>query len=55
LKEKFGVIIESDQVADAFRKLFTLALEKADDYDKEISARLKSDEVEAKKKKGKKK
>lgn len=40
LKEKFGVIIESEEVADAFKKMFGLAYERAGQYDKEISARL---------------
>jgi sugar-specific transcriptional regulator TrmB len=42
LKEKFGVIIESNEVADAFRKMFTLAYEKAEQYDKDIMKRLLS-------------
>jgi hypothetical protein len=33
LKEKFGVIIESKEVADAFSKLFELAYERAKEYD----------------------
>ena len=33
LKEKFGVIIESKDIADAQRKLFELAWEKAKEYD----------------------
>lgn len=41
LKEKFGVIIESHEVADAFKKMFLLANERAEQYDKEIFARLK--------------
>lgn len=36
LKEKFGAIIESGEVADAFRKLFELAFERAEQYDKEL-------------------
>lgn len=40
LKEKFGVIIESREVADAFRKMFALAYERAGQYDKEIMKRL---------------
>lgn len=36
LKEKFGVIIESGEVADAFRKMFTLAYEKAAQYDEDL-------------------
>lgn len=42
LKEKFGVIIESDDVADAFRKMFTLAYERAEQYDEDIMKRLLS-------------
>lgn len=40
LREKFGVIIESREVVDAFRKLFSLAYQKAQQYDKKIMARL---------------
>ena len=36
LKEKFGVVIESDAVADAFRKMFQLAYERAIEYEKVI-------------------
>ena len=36
LKEKFAVIVESKDTADAFRKLFKLAYEKAEDYDKDL-------------------
>ena len=36
LREKFGAIIESEEVANAFRKIFELALERAAQYDKEI-------------------
>lgn len=36
LKEKFGAIIESKDVADAFRKLFELAYERAAEYDDKI-------------------
>lgn len=36
LKEKFGAIIESKDVADAFKKLFELAYERATEYDNEI-------------------
>lgn len=36
LQEKFGVIIESKEVAAAFKKLFELAWEQADTYDKKI-------------------
>lgn len=36
LKEKFGAIIESKEVADAFRNVFELALERAAQYDQEI-------------------
>lgn len=36
LKENFGVVIESKDVSDAFRKMFVLAYEKAEEYDKEI-------------------
>jgi sugar-specific transcriptional regulator TrmB len=39
LKEKFGAIIESREVADAFRKIFELAFERAKQYDKELLAR----------------
>lgn len=35
LKEKFGAIIESDEIADAFRKMFELAYERAEQYDRE--------------------
>ncbi|MFA5820817.1 MAG: helix-turn-helix domain-containing protein [Candidatus Gracilibacteria bacterium] len=41
LKEKFGVIIESREVVDAFRKMFVLAYERAAQYDKEIVERRK--------------
>ncbi|MFH1218665.1 MAG: helix-turn-helix domain-containing protein [Candidatus Peregrinibacteria bacterium] len=41
LKERFGVIIESGAVTDAFRKMFVLAYERAGEYDKKISARLR--------------
>ena len=41
LEEKFGVIIESREVADAFKKLFDLACERAGQYDKEIFERKK--------------
>lgn len=40
LKEKFGVVIESKEVADAFKKMFALAYERAEQYDKEISKRM---------------
>lgn len=36
LKEKFGAIIESREVADACRKLFELAYERAAEYDEKI-------------------
>ena len=36
LKEKFGAIIESKEVAEAFRKMFELAYERAGEYDKEV-------------------
>lgn len=36
LKEKFGAIIESKEVADACRKLFELAYERATEYDEKI-------------------
>ena len=36
LQEKFGVIIESKEVATAFKKLFELAWEQANVYDKKI-------------------
>ena len=52
LKEKFGAIIESAEVADAFRKLFELAFERAEQYDKELLAKDIRD-VAAKKKKKK--
>jgi HTH-type transcriptional regulator, sugar sensing transcriptional regulator len=42
LKEKFGVIIESHEVADAFRKMFQLGMERAKQYDRDIMKRLKS-------------
>ena len=45
LKEKFGVIIESREVADAFRKMFTLAYERAEQYDKDIMKRLLSQDT----------
>ena len=35
-KEKFGAIIESKEVAEAFRKMFELAYERAGEYDKEV-------------------
>ncbi len=40
LKEKFGVIIESMEVADAFRKMFILANERAFEYDQEFQKRM---------------
>lgn len=49
LKEKFGVIIESREVTDAFKKLFKLAYEKAEEYDKSIIARLKAQKNSSKK------
>jgi HTH-type transcriptional regulator, sugar sensing transcriptional regulator len=36
LKEKFGAIIESEEIADAFRKLFELCYERAEEYDKKL-------------------
>ncbi|MFA5842793.1 MAG: helix-turn-helix domain-containing protein [Candidatus Gracilibacteria bacterium] len=36
LKEKFGAIIESKEVADAFKKMFELAFERSKQYNKEI-------------------
>lgn len=45
LKEKFGVIIQSSEVADAFRKMFVLAYERAEQYDKEIMERLFSEKA----------
>ncbi|HBB03067.1 MAG: transcriptional regulator TrmB [Candidatus Peregrinibacteria bacterium GW2011_GWF2_38_29] len=36
LKEKFGAIIESREVADAFKKLFMLAYERSSEYDEKI-------------------
>lgn len=36
LKEKFAVIVQSKEVADAFTKLFDLAYERAEEYDEEI-------------------
>ena len=36
LKEKFGVIIQSKEVADAFGKMFELACERAKEYDAKI-------------------
>ncbi len=38
LREKFGVIIQSKEVADAFAKLFKLAYERAEQYDKEFKS-----------------
>lgn len=54
LKEKFGAIIESEEVATAFRKIFDLALERAEQYDQEMLD-LAADNEEPKKKKKKKK
>lgn len=48
LKEKFGVIIESAEVADAFRKMFTLAYERAEQYDKEIMKKLMAEKRRSK-------
>lgn len=42
LKERFGVIVESGEVAEAFRKMFELAYERADLYDKEYEKKKKS-------------
>ncbi len=39
LKEKFGVIIESEAVTEAFRNLFEIAYEKAKDFDKDFMKR----------------
>ncbi len=39
LKEKFGVIIESKDVADAFIKLYKLAYERAGEYDEKIGSK----------------
>ncbi len=50
LKEKFGVSIESHEVADAFKKMFALAYERAGQYDKEITTRLKQKEARKKQK-----
>jgi sugar-specific transcriptional regulator TrmB len=36
LSEKFGAVIESQQVKDAFQNLFDLAFERAEQYDKEL-------------------
>ena len=36
LKEKFGAIIESKEAADAFKKMFNLAFERAEQYDKDF-------------------
>ncbi|MBU1019472.1 MAG: helix-turn-helix domain-containing protein [Patescibacteria group bacterium] len=36
LKEKFAVIIQSKDVADAFKKLFRLAYERAGEYDEKL-------------------
>lgn len=36
LKEKFSAIIESQEVAEAFKKLFELAYERAEEYDREL-------------------
>ncbi len=41
LREKFGVIIESREVVDAFKKMFGLAYERAAQYDKELVERRK--------------
>jgi sugar-specific transcriptional regulator TrmB len=49
LQEKFGVIIESREVADAFRKMFTLAYERSEQYDKEIMKRLLAEQKKLKK------
>ncbi len=42
LKEKFGIIIESKDVADMFRKFYSLARERAEEYDKKLSDEAKS-------------
>lgn len=39
LKEKFGAIIESKEVAEAFRNAFELALERAAQYDRELTSK----------------
>lgn len=36
LREKFGAIIESEEVADALRHIFQLALERAEQYDRDL-------------------
>ncbi len=41
LKEKFGVIIESKEVASAFKKLFELAYERAGKYEQEVKPKKK--------------
>lgn len=46
LKEKFGVIIESQEVADAFKKMFALAHERAEQYDEEFEKRHKGEMAE---------
>lgn len=43
LKEKFGVIVESTEVADAFKRMFELAYERADFYDREYEKRKEND------------
>lgn len=43
LKEKFGAIIESAEVSGAFRKMFLLALERAEQYDKELKKKTAKD------------
>jgi len=53
LKEKFGAIIESEEVADAFRNIFELSLERAAQYDKEFREERKRKEKKSKDKKSK--
>lgn len=43
LKEKFGAIIESKAVANAFRNVFELALERAAQYDHQIQEGVRSE------------
>ena len=51
LKEKFGAIIESKEVADAFKKMFELAFERSKQYNKEIQEEIVKDKSKLKKKK----
>ena len=49
LKEKFGVIIESKEVTGAFKKMFQLAYERAEQYDREFQERQKKKKEKKKK------